>query len=172
MSENKSENETPETSIDDSDPLVLHHSDHPGMLLVSKPLEGYNYGQWSRAMRISLSAKNKIGFVDGSIKVPTPSDLKFHIWQRCNDMVLSGILNAIHPDLAESVIYAKTAADVWEDLKERFSQGDDSRIFQIRQEIVEHRQGHQSVSVYYTKLKGLWDELASYHEPPCCTLED
>nr|CAD1834607.1 unnamed protein product [Ananas comosus var. bracteatus] len=69
MSENKSENETPETSIDDSDPLVLHHSDHPGMMLVSKPLEGYNYGQWSRAMRISLSAKNKIGFVDGSIKV-------------------------------------------------------------------------------------------------------
>nr|CAD1821579.1 unnamed protein product [Ananas comosus var. bracteatus] len=97
MSENKSENETPETSIDDSDPLVLHYSDHPGMMLVSKPLEGYNYGQWSRAMRISLSAKNKIGFVDGSIK------------------------------------------------------------------------GHQSVSVYYTKLKGLWDELASYHEPPCCT---
>nr|CAD1842701.1 unnamed protein product [Ananas comosus var. bracteatus] len=170
MSENKSENETPETSIDDSDPLVLHHSDHPGMMLVSKPLERtYNYGQWSRAMRISLSAKNKIGFVDGSIKVLTPSDLKFHIWQRCNDMVLSWILNAIHPDLAGSVIYAKTAAEVWEDLKERFSQGDDSRIFQIRQEIVEHRQGHQSVSVYYTKLKGLWDELASYHEPPCCT---
>lgn len=161
--------ETKETSVDASDPIILHHSDHPGMILVSKQLEGYNYGQWSRAMLISLSAKNKIGFVNGSIKVPESKDPKFQIWQRCNDMVLSWILNAIHPDIASSVIYADTAADVWEDLKERFSQGDDSRIFQIRQEIVEHRQGQQSVSTYYTKMKALWDELASYQKPICCT---
>ncbi|KAI4299458.1 hypothetical protein L6164_032918 [Bauhinia variegata] len=54
-------------TIDAADPLILHHSDHPGMVLVSKPLEGYNYGQWSRAMRISLSAKNKVGFVNASM---------------------------------------------------------------------------------------------------------
>ncbi|KAL3520693.1 hypothetical protein ACH5RR_018842 [Cinchona calisaya] len=166
-----SETKTTKASIDDSDPFVLHHSDHQGMMLVSKPLEGYNYGPYSHAMRISLSAKNKIGFVNGSIKAPMSSYPKFHIWQRCNDMVLSWILNAIHPDLAGSVIYAEMTTEVWEDLKERFSQGNDSRIFQIQQEIVEHRQRHQSVSIYYTKLKALWDELASYHEPPCYTCE-
>ncbi|CAL2268651.1 unnamed protein product [Prunus armeniaca] len=53
-----------------TDPLFLNHSDHPGLVLVSKKLNGDNYNTWSRSMKISLSAKNKIGFIDGSIKKP------------------------------------------------------------------------------------------------------
>ena len=29
---------------------------------------------------------------------------------------------------------------------------------------MEHGQGQQLISVYYTKLKAFWDELSSYHE--------
>lgn len=47
------------------------------------------------------------------------------------------VLNAIHSDIASNVIYAKTAVEVWEDLRERFSQEDALRVFQIRLEIVE-----------------------------------
>ncbi|RVW84809.1 Retrovirus-related Pol polyprotein from transposon RE1 [Vitis vinifera] len=151
------------------DPFSLHHSDHPGMVLVSKVLEGDNYITWSRAMRISLSAKDKIGFVTGSIKPPSSTDDSFPSWQRCNDMVISWLLNSIHPDIASSVIYAKTTSEIWADLRERFSQGNDSRIYQIKRDIVEHRQGQQSISVYYTKLKAFWDELSSYHEVLSCS---
>jgi hypothetical protein len=51
-------------------PLLLHHSDHPGLLLVSKRLNCDNYNSWHRAMKISLSAKNKTGFITGKIKEP------------------------------------------------------------------------------------------------------
>ena len=34
---------------------------------------------------------------------------------------------------------------------------------------MEHRQGQQSISVYYTKLKAFWDELSSYHEVLSCS---
>jgi hypothetical protein len=139
------------------------------MILVSKLLEGDNYSTWSRAMRIALGAKNKIGLVDGSIKPPSSEDANFASWQRCNDMVLSWLLNSIHADIASSVIYSATAAEIWADLRERFSQGNDSRIYQIKQDISEHRQGQQSISVYYTKLKAFWDELSSYYEVPTCT---
>ena len=54
---------------------------------------------------------------------------------------------------------------VWNDLKDRFSQNNDSRIFQIHQEIPEHRQGHLTILEYYKKLKALWDELDFYLEP-------
>ncbi|XP_021802698.1 uncharacterized protein LOC110746764, partial [Prunus avium] len=155
-----------EKPIDVSNPLTLHHSDHPGIVLVSRLLEGYNYGQWSRSMCLNLSAKNKIGFVDGSVKAPSSTDAKHSIWQRCNE---SWILNSVHPDIASSVIYVETAAEVWNDLEERFSQGNDSRIYQIQQEIVEHQQGQQSVSAYYTKMKALWGELSSYHNTLSCT---
>ncbi|CAL9001257.1 unnamed protein product, partial [Prunus brigantina] len=84
-------------------------------------------------------------------------------------MVLSWLLNSIHLDIANSVIYANTAAEVWSDLRERFSQGNNSRIYHIKREIIEHRQGQQSISAYYNKLKSLWDEFGSYNELATCT---
>ncbi|RVW84581.1 Retrovirus-related Pol polyprotein from transposon RE1 [Vitis vinifera] len=47
--------------LDAANPYFLHHSDHPGMVLVSKPLNGDNYSTWCRAMTISLNAKSKLG---------------------------------------------------------------------------------------------------------------
>ena len=55
---------------DTANPFSLHHFDHPGMVLVSKPLNGDNYSTWSRAMTISLNAKSKLGFIDGTIEQP------------------------------------------------------------------------------------------------------
>ena len=43
-----------------------------------------------------LVQKNKIRFVNGSIKALAFANPKFHIWQWYNDMVLSWILNIIH----------------------------------------------------------------------------
>ena len=55
-------------------PLALHHSDTPGLILVSTLLNGRNYGEWYRSMRRSLSAKNKLGLIDGSIEAPPTND--------------------------------------------------------------------------------------------------
>ncbi|KAL5760819.1 hypothetical protein ACOSQ2_019657 [Xanthoceras sorbifolium] len=51
-----------------SNPFYLHHSDSPGLVLVSQQLTSDNYASWSRAMLIALSVKNKLGFIDGVIK--------------------------------------------------------------------------------------------------------
>ncbi|XP_048438042.1 uncharacterized protein LOC125476225 [Pyrus x bretschneideri] len=152
-----------------SNPFLLHPSDQPGNILVFKTLQGDNYNIWSRAMRISLSAKNKLGLVDETIDPAAEIDKQFALWQRCNDMVLAWILNSVHEDIASSISYYTSAADVWADLCDRFSQGNDSHVYQIKREIVDRRQEQQSISVYYTKLKALWDELTSYHKPPTCT---
>jgi hypothetical protein len=78
-------------------------------------------------------------------------------------MVHSWIVNALSPEISNSVIYYSTAHEVWEDLREQFSQGNAPRIFEIQRDIAYLRQEQLSVSTYYTKLKGLWDELASYN---------
>lgn len=49
---------------------ALHHADNPSLTLVSQLLTGDNYASWSRPMTIALSAKSKIGFIDGSIAKP------------------------------------------------------------------------------------------------------
>ncbi|KAJ0086498.1 hypothetical protein Patl1_07028 [Pistacia atlantica] len=57
--------------LDAANPYFLHHSDHPGMVLVSKPLNEDNYSTWCRAMTISLNAKSKLGFIDGTTTMPS-----------------------------------------------------------------------------------------------------
>ncbi|XP_068317178.1 uncharacterized protein [Pyrus communis] len=53
---------------DPNDPPYLHHSDQPGAILVTHPLNDENYSTWSRAMTMALNAKNKEGFINGTIK--------------------------------------------------------------------------------------------------------
>lgn len=64
-------------------PFFLHSADHPGLSIVSQTLDGTNYNNWSIAMRMSLDAKNKLSFVDGSLPRPDLDDSLFKIWSRC-----------------------------------------------------------------------------------------
>jgi hypothetical protein len=152
-----------------ANPFFFHHSDHPGMVLVSKPLDGENYSTWCRAMTISLNAKSKLGFIDGTTTMPSatakPDD--YAAWKKCNDMILSWILNSLTQDLADSVIFSTTAQEVWEDLRDRFSQSNAPRIFQIERDIACLAQDQLTVAAYYTRLKKLWDELGSYNDTVC-----
>ncbi|XP_050136318.1 uncharacterized protein LOC126612060 [Malus sylvestris] len=159
-----------EPSSDPASPFFVHHSDHPGMMLVSTKLTGENYGTWCRSMSIALSAKNKLGFVDGSVEQPSAKTkpTESALWQRCNDMILMWIINTLSSNLATSVVYMTTAKDVWDDLRERFSQQNVSRLFEIQRELARLTQSQQPINVYFTKLKGLWDEMDSYQTlKPC-----
>ncbi|KAI9180399.1 hypothetical protein LWI28_004458 [Acer negundo] len=157
-----------------SDPYFTHHSDDPGLVLISKPLNGDNYSTWKRAMTLALNSKNKLGFVNGSVNTPskTADPESYAAWSRCNDMVHSWIINTFSPEISDSVIYYSTANEVWEDLRERFSQSNAPRIFEIQRDIAYLRQEQLSVSAYYTKLKGLWDELSSYSDAILGTQQD
>ncbi|XP_068328837.1 uncharacterized protein [Pyrus communis] len=154
-----------------SNPFFIHHSDHPAMMLVSKPLNGDNYSTWSRAMKISLSAKNKLCFVDGTVLQPSvktkPDD--HASWQRCNDMIVAWIINSINSDITDSIIYMTDAHAIWEELRERYCQSNAPRIFQLQRDIASLTQDQLSIAAYYTKMKSLWDELLSYSDSVSCT---
>lgn len=67
------------------------------------------------------------------------------------------------------MIFIDTATAMWFDLQERFSQSNSPRIFQLQKKIYVLAQGNNFVSVYYTQLKGLWDELLSFRPVSNCT---
>ncbi|PNX92270.1 retrovirus-related Pol polyprotein from transposon TNT 1-94 [Trifolium pratense] len=162
LSTPKASNDTKKPIInvydDPSDPLYLHHSDQPGLVLVTQQLSQSNYPLWSHAMLMALTTKNKDGFVDGSIKKPsTTSSKEYRQWIRCNLLVKGWILNTISPNIAQSVMYTDDASKIWMELKERFSHTNSVHLFHIEKEIHECIQGDMSIGDYYTKLKGLWD---------------
>ena len=148
----------------------LHHGDSPGAILVSQPLLGDNYHTWSRSMMMALTAKSKVGFVNGMIMQPEDESLPMYkAWVRCNTMVISWLLNSLSKEIASSVIYANTAQEIWEDLKERFAQGNGPRVFEIQKSISTLSQDQSSMSTYYTRLKSLWDELNNFRSIPDCS---
>jgi hypothetical protein len=88
-----------------SDPLTLYYLNSLELVLVFKPLEGHNYGQWSRPMCIALSARNKLGFIDGTIK-PLPISqavcitASTHLW--CGMILRTGSHKAMTLEFSKS----------------------------------------------------------------------
>ena len=103
---------------DPRSPFFLHHGETPGAILVTQPLNEDNYPMWSRAMRMALDAKSKLGFIDGIVNaLMAITPLEKQAWSKCNSMISSWILNSVSPHLTASVIYRDTAFEVWNTLK-------------------------------------------------------
>lgn len=142
-------------------PYFLHSADHPGLSIVSHTLDGMNYNNWSIAMRMSLDAKNKLSFVDGSLPRPNVDDRLFKIWSRCNSMVKAWLLNVVNKEIYDSILYYEDAAEMWNDLFLRFRVSNLPRKYQLEQAISNLKQGNLDLSAYYTKKKTLWEQLAN-----------
>ncbi|XP_050920116.1 uncharacterized protein LOC127137731 [Lathyrus oleraceus] len=121
-------------------------------------------------MKRALGGKMKIEFIDGSLPVPADSfDPSLRAWNRCNMLVHSWIMNSVSDSISQSIVFMENALDVWNDLKERFSQGDLIRIFELQQEIYNLKQETKSVIDFFSNLKILWEELDLYLHLPTCT---
>jgi hypothetical protein len=93
----------------------------------------------------------------------------YDIWTRCNDLVLSWLTNCMSREIYASVIYAVTAKEIWDELRDRYSDSDGPRVFHLKQAICSLKQEQLPVSTYYTRLKTLWDEYSNYRPIPNCT---
>ncbi|XP_061369603.1 uncharacterized protein LOC133312431 [Gastrolobium bilobum] len=158
-------------------PYFLHSNENPSLVLVSTLMNGKNYHGWARAMKMALVSKNKFSFVNGTISVPDFLDPRYAAWERCNTMVLSWLHCSIYDSISQSTLWMDKASDVWNDLKERFSQADIFRISDLQDDLYKLRQSDTSVTNYYTQLKILWDELEALQPTltcqcthPCCSI--
>jgi hypothetical protein len=121
-------------------------------------------------MRRALGAKLKIEFIDGTLPQPLNTfDPSVRAWNRCNMLVHSWIMNSASESIAQSIVLMENALDVWNDLKERFSQGDLIRISELQQEIYTLQQESKTVTEYFSSLKLLWEELEIYLPMPACS---
>lgn len=153
-------------------PLHLHNSNTPGCILTSVQLtRTENYSLWSRSMLINLRAKNKLGFVLGSCRRGDYNGELEEQWEKCNTFVLAWIMNTVSKELLSSIVYAMDASMVWADLKERLDKVDSSRGYQLHRDVCTLTQGNSSVSVYFSKLRLLWDEFDALVPPPTCACD-
>lgn len=89
LSTTKNTNSNSDYLTNPSNPYFLHSNENSTLVLVSPVISSLNYHSWVRAMKMGLQSKNKIKFIDESLKKPGKGDSIFVAWDRCNNMVLS-----------------------------------------------------------------------------------
>ncbi|XP_074377154.1 uncharacterized protein LOC141718674 [Apium graveolens] len=158
-----SSNQTPpppveeEVSIESNlHPLYLQNIDHPGLVLISKKLTGTeNFEPWKRSITIALSAKNKLGLVNGTYPKPEENSPLKSQWDRVNDMVISWILNTVSDEISNGMDFVTSTQEMWEELHGQFSSVNGHRVYQVLKDTHALEQGDKSVEIYYHKLKNL-----------------
>ncbi|XP_019236911.1 PREDICTED: uncharacterized protein LOC109217132 [Nicotiana attenuata] len=153
-----------------SSPLFLHPSDVPGTSLVGVPFSSTRFGGWKRSIIMSLSARNKIAFIDGTLPRPPINSPECKQWDRVNNMVISCLTSSVSPEIAESVQYSETAESIWRQLNTSYGTANGTKKFEIKRELAFTCQGDLDIASYFNKLKKLWDELivmSSNHAKNC-----
>ena len=78
---------------------------------------------------------------------PTKKVGKYVTWDEDNDIVMSWIMNSVEPHIADGLIYYNTAKQMWDNLRDTYSQETNvSRILQVEQEIYNLQQGDQTLA--------------------------
>ncbi|KAF1898802.1 hypothetical protein Lal_00035561 [Lupinus albus] len=88
--------------------------------------------------------------------MPSKTDPLYQAWERANNIVTSWISRPVSPSIAQSILWIDEAYGVWDELRERFSQGNLFCVAKLQESIANFRQGELSVTNYFTKLKILF----------------
>jgi len=64
------DSKVPDFIIDSRSPYFLHPSNAPGAIIFTTRFDGKNFDLWEKAVIMTLTAKNKVAFIDGTITKP------------------------------------------------------------------------------------------------------
>lgn len=96
-------------------------------------LNGQNFIQWERLVRIFLQGKGKERYISGDPKQPEKGDPNLQNWQLENSLVMSWFLNTMTNEIGEIFVYYDTAKEIWDAMKETYLSIDNtSTIFEIK----------------------------------------
>lgn len=84
-------------------------------------------------MVLSLSAKNKLSFVDETLINPADNTPEGKAWDMCNDLVCSWLLYNLDDQIAKNVIFFKIARVIWLDLEDRYGFTSMPQLFSLEQ---------------------------------------
>lgn len=136
-------------------------------------LNGQNYTQWVRTVKIFLQGKGKEGYITGDSKSPEKGDPNLNKWQLENSLVMSWLLNTMTNEIGENFLYYDTAKEMWDAVKETYSNVDNtSAVFEIKSILHDLRQGDVSVTEYFNTLSRHWQQLDIYEEVEWSCTED
>jgi hypothetical protein len=130
------------------------------------------------AGRPLLHSNLLMGYVDGSLvcppthtvvdqggaMVPQPNPAYQH-WIQQDQAVLSAFVSSMTESFVGMVMFASTSREAWETLAGAFAATSFARSSGLRQQMAEMKKRDMTITVYFTEMKALADELTSIGQP-------
>ncbi|XP_073224569.1 uncharacterized protein [Cicer arietinum] len=134
-------------------------------------LNGKNYVEWSHTARLILDGNGKYGFLTGEVQMPATTDPNYRFWKSENSVIIVWLLSNMESTIRKSFMFLPTAKEVWEAVKETYSDIQNSfQIFDLKSQLWHAKQGDRDVTTYYNELMTLWQELDLCYDDhwKCC----
>ncbi|KAJ1424216.1 Gag-polypeptide of LTR copia-type [Sesbania bispinosa] len=137
----------------------------PALPITGHKLNGQNYPQWVRSVKIFLQGKGNEGYITGDPKSPKKGDPNLNKWQLENSLVMSWLHNTMTNEIGENFMYYETAKEMWDAMKGTYSNVDNtSTVFEIKSILHDLQQGDFSVTEYFNTLRRHWQQLDIYED--------
>ncbi|XP_074306490.1 uncharacterized protein LOC141641742 [Silene latifolia] len=107
-------------------------------------------------MEIAICSKRKVGFLTGFVKRPTDDAVRAEAWDTCNSLLISWIFHNVEPPIKRSILYVRTAKEIWEYLQRQFSVSNGARKFRLNKELEDLAQGERSIFTQMTPEVNAW----------------
>ena len=107
-----------------------------------------------------IRGKGKIGYLDGTIPKPKPTDSTYSNWDTQNSMVMAWLIHSMDDSIGDSFLFYSTAKEIWDAVTLAYSDLENSsQLFELHNKARNLKQGELEVTQYFNFLKKLWQEL-------------
>ncbi|KAK4846125.1 hypothetical protein QYF36_013329 [Acer negundo] len=76
-------------------------------------LDGKNYLQWAKSVKIVICGRGKLGYNTGELPAPPLTDPTYKTWLAKNSIVLAWLINSMEPKISRRYLYFKIVKEVW-----------------------------------------------------------
>ncbi|KAM1729994.1 hypothetical protein ACFX12_020306 [Malus domestica] len=123
-------------------------------------LSDTNFKVWSNMMEVHVLGLGKQGYLTGKIPAIDKDDPGYVKWSTEDAIVRGWLLKTMEPNLFGLFIDFSTAKDIWESVTQMFYDGsDESQYYELRCKATRTRQDGRPINLYFTELKGVWQDL-------------
>jgi hypothetical protein len=140
-------------------------------------LSSDNYIYWCTQVVPILRSNLLYGFIDGTLPCPSKmvpatdktaepiSNPQYSAWLQQDQAILSAIVSSLTEPVIGMVTLATTSQEAWETLEVSFASQSTARIMDICGKLNKQRKLDGSATAFFTKVKGMTDELAAMGQP-------
>ena len=111
-------------------------------------------------MKLVLEGRHKFGFLTREIPHPPPENPQERYWKGEDSLLRSKLINSMEPQIGKPLLYTAIAKNIWDTTQKLYSKRQNvSRLYTLRKQVHECKQGIMDVTSFFNKLSLIWQEM-------------